>query len=400
MSGRKRTSTASPPLKATRRVHSAARAHKTPRPPLGVSCVPGHLRRSLARARPGGEEGIRQCSGQICGAVEALHLQEFKAKRYARRIQVARGGVWCCLCVSTSCVICDTLSVKPHPSHTAHTAHTLQEGLVFASTCKSREMEVSVRHTETGDSCVVGVPEGGTVVGLKADALEEMFPGSINNASREAACVAAHIEGCEEELDDEERVADTGLEDGGAVKLVPRWPNVKAPAVYNSAHGEMIYYITLSKCGTLCAVGYDKGFITVFDTTNAAVVADFTYGNRSISCTAFSVCGTWLATSSRDGTTCVWLTATWEEVCVLDHNAVHSATWTQCGRLVSGDFRNKLRVWDLKGTPSATLLEGHSKAVFSIAVSDTKIFSGSDDKTIRVWDINTSHTHTHPGGAQ
>ena len=94
-------------------------------------------------------------------------------------------------------------------------------------------MDVTVRHAETGDSCVVCVPEGGTVVELKADALNEMFPGSINNADREAACVAAHIEGCEEELDDAQRVADTGLEDGGAVKLVPRWPNIKAPAVYN-----------------------------------------------------------------------------------------------------------------------------------------------------------------------
>ena len=98
-------------------------------------------------------------------------------------------------------------------------------------------MDVTVRHTGTGDSCVVGVPEGGTVVGLKADALNEMFPGSINNAAREAEYVAAHIEGCEEELDDAQRVADTGLEDGGAVKLVPRWPIVKAPAVYSSTHG-------------------------------------------------------------------------------------------------------------------------------------------------------------------
>ena len=32
-------------------------------------------------------------------------------------------------------------------------------------------MYVTVRHTGTGDSWVVGVPEGGTVVGLKADAL-------------------------------------------------------------------------------------------------------------------------------------------------------------------------------------------------------------------------------------
>ena len=90
-------------------------------------------------------------------------------------------------------------------------------------------MEVSVCHAGAGDSCVVGVAEDGTVVGLKADALNEMFPGSNNNAAREAENVAAHIEGCEEELDDAQRVADTGLEDGGAVKLVPRWPRRQGP---------------------------------------------------------------------------------------------------------------------------------------------------------------------------
>ena len=105
------------------------------------------------------------------------------------------------------------------------------------------------------------------MVGLKADALNEMFPGSINPV-REAENVAAHIEGCEEELDDAQRVADTGLEDGGTVQLVPRWPRVKAPAVYSSTHGSDVFRITLSRCGTLCAVCYYNGHITVFDTTH------------------------------------------------------------------------------------------------------------------------------------
>ena len=254
----------------------------------------------------------------------------------------------------------------------------------------------------------VCVPEGGTVVGLKADALNEMFPSSTN-ADREAENVAAHIEGCEEELDDAQRVADTGLEDGGAVKLVPRWPNVKvpasAPAVYITAHGHNIRYITLSRCGKLCAVGsssYRERHITVFDTTTADVVADFLHDSNSatmsVYCTAFSACGTWLATGSDDGTT-VWLTSTWERVCSLDSNSeVSTAAWTHCGRLVSGDSSGKVRVRDLKGTPSATVLEGHSKAIESIAVSGTRIFSGSNDKTIRVRDISTlTHTRTLDG---
>eukprot|EP01061_Rhynchopus_euleeides_P009694 TRINITY_DN18901_c0_g1_i3.p4 TRINITY_DN18901_c0_g1~~TRINITY_DN18901_c0_g1_i3.p4 ORF type:complete len:123 (+),score=34.87 TRINITY_DN18901_c0_g1_i3:249-617(+) len=114
-------------------------------------------------------------------------------------------------------------------------------------------MDVTVRHAGTGHSCVVVVPEGGTVVRLKTDAVKEMFPGSVN-ADREAAGLAARIEGCEEELDNAERVADTGLEDGDGVQLVPRWPNVKAPAVYYSPEQDgHVQHITLSRDGTLCS---------------------------------------------------------------------------------------------------------------------------------------------------
>ena len=142
----------------------------------------------------------------------------------------------------------------------------------------------------------------------------------------------------------------------------------------------------------------------MFDTTTAGVVADLTHGDEGILSTAFSVCGTWLATCSEDSTICVWLTATWEQVwCLEEHDTeVCSAGWTHCGRLVSGDEDGKVCVWDLEGTPSATVLEGHSDCVYGIAVSTTRIFTGSEDKTIRVYDISTlTHTDTlseHTGG--
>ena len=95
---------------------------------------------------------------------------------------------------------------------------------------------MSVRHVESGRSCVVGVADGGTVLSLKADAVEEMFAGSIN-ADREASVLAARIEGCDEDLDDAERVANTGLEVGDPVQLVWRWPHVNAPACLRQAWG-------------------------------------------------------------------------------------------------------------------------------------------------------------------
>ena len=221
-------------------------------------------------------------------------------------------------------------------------------------------MDVTVRHMESGRSCVVGVADGGTVLSLKADAVKEMFAGSIN-ADREAAGLAARIEGCDEDLDDAERVANTGLEVGDPVQLVRRWPHVNAPAVYECGD-QNVNCITLSRCGTLCSVSYDEGRITVFDTRTAGVVVHLTHGMEYIHHTTFSVCGTWLATCSEDSTICVWLTATWEQVwCLEEHDtAVLRAEWTHCGRLVSGDEDGKVCVWDLEGTPSATVLEGHS----------------------------------------
>ena len=256
-------------------------------------------------------------------------------------------------------------------------------------------MDVSVRHVESGRGCVVGVADGGTVLSLKADAVKEMFAGSIN-ADREAAGLAARIEGCGEDLDDAERVANTGLEVGDPVQLVRRWPHVKAPAVYNH-EWDYAESVTLSRCGMLCSVASGEGHITVLDTRTAGVVADLTHGEEGVCGTEFSVCGRWLATCSDDKSICVWLTATWEQVCRLEEHDTEacSAGWTHCGRLVSGDAHGKVSVWDLEGTPSATVLDGHNSAVSGIAVSTTRIFTGSLDSSIRVYDISTlTHTDT------
>ena len=51
-----------------------------------------------------------------------------------------------------------------------------------------------------------------------------------------------------------------------------------------------------------------------------------------------------------------------------------------------------------KQDTGATVLEGHSEAARSMAVSGTRIFSTSDDSTICVWDISTlTHTRTLAG---
>lgn len=57
--------------------------------------------------------------------------------------------------------------------------------------------------------------------------------------------------------------------------------------------------------------------------------------------------------------------------------------------MFSCSYDKSLKIWDVKNnfTEIATLL-GHTSAVYSMSLSNNeeKIISGSNDKTIRIWD--------------
>jgi outer membrane protein assembly factor BamB len=59
------------------------------------------------------------------------------------------------------------------------------------------------------------------------------------------------------------------------------------------------------------------------------------------------------------------------------------------GKLFSGSEDRTIKVWDLKTGECTATLRGHRGAISSLAVFDGKLFSGSWDHTIKVWDLET-----------
>ena len=52
-------------------------------------------------------------------------------------------------------------------------------------------------------------------------------------------------------------------------------------------------------------------------------------------------------------------------------------------------FLHLPQVWDSQTLQCMKTLEGHEDNVRVLAVGDRQVFSGSWDKTIRVWDLDT-----------
>ena len=54
------------------------------------------------------------------------------------------------------------------------------------------------------------------------------------------------------------------------------------------------------------------------------------------------------------------------------------------GHMFSGSYDKSVRVWDVHSLQCLSTLQGHSGAVRALAASSKRVFSGSDDTTIKV----------------
>jgi WD40 repeat protein len=151
--------------------------------------------------------------------------------------------------------------------------------------------------------------------------------------------------------------------------------------------------VSLHPDGTFLATSSRDGTARIWNINTTAEVAVLEGHTAEVREVVYSNDGQLIATASNDGTMRIWSAGTYAPLAIGDHSdtAVRAVEWAgDDGAVVTGDASGLLRVW----TPSGDLVREFAASDRDVRQLDVNqaglIATGSGDRTVRVWDINGS----------
>ena len=167
-----------------------------------------------------------------------------------------------------------------------------------------------------------------------------------------------------------------------------------------SEHRETITALAFDPSGTYLASGSADDRMIIWDAANGADLLTMHQGNEyDVSAIAFSPDGDKVASGDGENQIKVWDAGTGEVIETLDAHSepVTCLAFDARGRLISGSWDDTLRLW--RDGEDLTL-SGHEADITALAVHHDQIVSASEDKTLKVWNLDTGKLeHTHRGHA-
>ncbi|MFI1169625.1 NB-ARC domain-containing protein, partial [Streptomyces sp. NPDC020801] len=171
-----------------------------------------------------------------------------------------------------------------------------------------------------------------------------------------------------------------------------------------TGHTTWVLSVAIASDGSWLATADFDGMVRLWDRATGTCTATLTGHTGPVLSVAIPPDGTWLATGGDDGMVRLWdpatgtctATLTGHTGPVLSVAIAPDGTWLA----TAGDNDASVRLWDrASGTCTATLT-GHTGPVLSVAIAPdgSWLASGSEDRTVRVWDrVVTAQTPSISG---
>jgi WD40 repeat protein len=149
--------------------------------------------------------------------------------------------------------------------------------------------------------------------------------------------------------------------------------------------------IALSRGGTI-ATGYDDGTVKLWNMQTREPSSVFKICDKDVLALSFSPDEQTLAAGCADGKIQLWRSH--KPPITLDGHSgpVSSLVFSSAGRLASGSEDKTVRVWDGFTGQQLWASNAHQDGILAVAFSSDakKLASASKDKTVKLWDVNTA----------
>jgi len=177
------------------------------------------------------------------------------------------------------------------------------------------------------------------------------------------------------------------LASGGKDNDITLW-NVKTGSKrIFTGHEDDIRELAFSSDGKLASASYD-GTVRLWDIATGEELHKLVGHTDKVYTVAFSQDNKWLASGSKDTTVRLWEVDSGKpKYSLIGHKkGVFGISFSADGRyVVSASDDMTLRMWDVQSGVTMRVLQGHTAGVNGVVISAGKIFSVSDDATVRRW---------------
>jgi WD40 repeat protein len=177
------------------------------------------------------------------------------------------------------------------------------------------------------------------------------------------------------------------LASGGKDNDITLWDVKTGSKRIFTGHEDDIKGLAFSSNGKLASASYD-GTVRLWDIATGEALHKLIGHTDKVYTVAFSHDDKWLASGSKDTTVRLWeVNSGKPKHSLLGHKkGVFGVSFSADGRyVVSASDDLTLRMWDTESGVTMRVLQGHTAGVNGVVISAGKIFSVSDDATVRRW---------------